>query len=71
MFTNASFYGKRSEFLSKASAYKIMNFDPSKYFQKMNMNNNDIQTKCTVMYTYKVNTISFFNNGLSGINSYM
>lgn len=34
---------------SKASAYKIMNFDPSKYFQKMNMNNNDIQTKCTVM----------------------
>lgn len=56
---------------SKASAYKIMNFDPSKYFQKMNMNNNDIQTKCTVMYTYKVNTISFFNNGLSGINSYM
>lgn len=47
----------------KASADKIMNFDPSKYFQKM--------TKCTVMYTYKVNTISFFNNGLSGINSYM
>lgn len=47
----------------KASAYKIMNFDPSKYFQKMNMNNNDIQ--------YKVNTISFFNNGLPGINSYM
>lgn len=62
MLTNANFYGKRSEF-QLASAYKIMNFDPSKYFQKM--------TKCTVMYTYKVNTISFFNNGLSGINSYM